>query len=90
MQKENPHYLSFLDLPVGYQLGLADIVVPGDVRNDLYITLVSGEFARMATKTSDRNVEVTAEVCNNEGKIIPVSIIILFFNMHWQTGSSIG
>ena len=60
---------------MAYQLGLADIVVPGDVRNDLYITLVSGEFSKAATKTSDRNVEVTVEVCNGEGTVIPVSIL---------------
>lgn len=59
---------------MAYRLGLSDVIMPGDVRNDLYITLLSGEFSR-GTKTSDRNVEVTVRVCDDKGKIIPVSTI---------------
>ena len=42
-----------------------------DVRNDLYVTLVQGEFRR-GYKTSDKNVEVTMSVCNQHGKVLEV------------------
>ncbi|XP_063609034.1 dedicator of cytokinesis protein 1-like isoform X2 [Penaeus indicus] len=70
LREDNPHYVSLRDVPVAYRLGLSDVIMPGDVRNDLYITLLSGEFSR-GTKTSDRNVEVTVRVCDEKGKIIP-------------------
>ena len=43
----------------------------GDVRNDIYITLLQGEFKR-GGKTSDKNVEVTMCVCNDNGEILQV------------------
>ncbi|RXG50805.1 Dedicator of cytokinesis protein 1 [Armadillidium vulgare] len=63
--KENPNYTPFRELPISYPLCMADIVVPGDVRNDLYVTLVSGEFPKV------RNVEVAVKVCNEYGVPIP-------------------
>lgn len=63
------------DVPVAYRLGLSDVVMPGDVRNDLYVTLVSGEFSR-GSKASDRNVEVTVRICDDKGRTIPVSISV--------------
>lgn len=47
-------------------MGFPEVILPGDVRNDLYLTLCSGEFARIA-KTSEKNVEVTVSVCNDQG-----------------------
>lgn len=47
------------------------LLLTGDVRNDVYLTLVQGEFAK-GSKTSDKNVEVTVCVCNSEGKVLPV------------------
>ena len=35
----------------------------GDVRNDFYVTLSSGEYRR-GNKTADKNVEVTMWVCS--------------------------
>lgn len=43
----------------------------GDVRNDIYVTLLGGEFNKY-TKTSDKNVEVTMHVCNHKGDILQV------------------
>ncbi|KAB7505734.1 Dedicator of cytokinesis protein 1 [Armadillidium nasatum] len=63
--KENPNYTPFRELPISYPLCMADIVVPGDVRNDLYVTLVCGEFPKV------RNVEVAVKVCNEYGVPIP-------------------
>ena len=43
----------------------------GDVRNDIYITLLQGEFKR-GGKTSDKNVEVSMCVCNDQGDVLQV------------------
>ena len=43
----------------------------GDVRNDLYVTLVRGEFER-GNKTAQRNVEVKATAIDTDGEIIKV------------------
>jgi len=49
----------------------------GDVRNDIYITLMQGELRRGAGgKVADKNIEVTIVVCNKAGDVIPVSITI--------------
>jgi len=47
-------------------------VLAGDFRNDLYVTLMQGEF-RKGGKVADKNVELTIVVCNRDGEIIPVS-----------------
>lgn len=54
-------------------MGFPEVILPGDVRNDLYLTLVSGEFSK-GSKSTDRNVEVTVRVCNEKGQSIPVSM----------------
>ena len=45
-----------------------------DVRNDLYVTLVQGEFKK-GGKYSDKNVEVTMCVCNQHGKVLEVRAV---------------
>ncbi|XP_071513992.1 dedicator of cytokinesis protein 2 isoform X2 [Panulirus ornatus] len=70
LQEDNAHYVALRDVPVALRLGLSDVIMPGDVRNDLYITLLSGEFSRGA-KTCDRNVEVTVRICDEKGNLIP-------------------
>lgn len=39
-------------------MGFPEVILPGDVRNDLYLTLISGEFSK-GSKSTDKNVEVT-------------------------------
>ena len=39
------------------KLGLPEIILPNDVRNDLYVNVYSAELSRLS-KTADRNVEV--------------------------------
>lgn len=52
-------------------MGFPEVILPGDVRNDLYLTLIGGEFSK-GNKTSDKNVEVIVKVCNDKGEAIPV------------------
>ncbi|XP_050707802.1 dedicator of cytokinesis protein 1-like isoform X3 [Eriocheir sinensis] len=69
-QLKESNCLEVREVPVAYRLGLSDVIMPGDVRNDLYVTLQSGEFSRGA-KTSDRNVEVTVRICDQSGRVVP-------------------
>lgn len=55
-----------------------EVILPGDVRNDLYVTLVSGEFSR-GSKSTDRNVQVSLSVCNSSGQTLPVCCLIIKF-----------
>lgn len=51
---------------------LADgAVPPGDVRNDIYLTLVQGEFDK-GNKKTQKNVEVTVCVCDEAGNVVQV------------------
>ena len=51
------------------------VCVTGDVRNDIYMTLMQGELRRGgAGKVTDKNVEVTIMVCSNDGEVIPVRV----------------
>ncbi|KAL0608482.1 Dedicator of cytokinesis protein 2 [Plecturocebus cupreus] len=48
---------------------------PGDVRNDIYITLLQGDFDKY-NKTTQRNVEVIMCVCVEDGKTLPNAICV--------------
>lgn len=45
--------------------------VAGDVRNDIYVTLIHGEFDKGKKKTP-KNVEVTMSVYDEEGRLLEV------------------
>ncbi|XP_075145511.1 dedicator of cytokinesis protein myoblast city isoform X3 [Haematobia irritans] len=67
--KEEFPRLLHTNVPIARKMGFPEVILPGDVRNDLYLTLCSGEFARIA-KTSEKNVEVTVSVCNEHGHTV--------------------
>lgn len=48
--------------------------VIGDVRNDIYVTLIHGEFDKGKKKTP-KNVEVTMSVCDEEGNTLEVCTV---------------
>ena len=67
-------YPSVFESPVEvvHKLGFPDVILPGDVRNDIYVTLEGGSFEK-GTKRSERNVEVAIEVIDGAKQVIPVS-----------------
>lgn len=52
---ENP--LLFKNICLTKKLGFSDVIMPGDVRNDLYLKLERGEFER-GGKSTGKNIEV--------------------------------
>ncbi|XP_014489472.1 PREDICTED: dedicator of cytokinesis protein 1 isoform X4 [Dinoponera quadriceps] len=69
VRDENPH-LVLGNVAIARKMGFPEVILPGDVRNDLYLTLISGEFSK-GSKSTDKNVEVTVKVCNEHGVAIP-------------------
>lgn len=70
VREENPH-LVLGNVAIARKMGFPEVILPGDVRNDLYLTLIGGEFSK-GNKKSDKNVEVIVKVCNDKCEIIPV------------------
>lgn len=73
VREENPH-LVLGNVSRARKMGFPEVILPGDVRNDLYLTLINGEFSK-GSKTSEKNVEVVVKVCNEKGQTIPVSLV---------------
>lgn len=60
---------------IARKLGFPEVIMPGDLRNDLYLTLHSGEFER-GKKTTHKNIEVTMQVVSEDGTVLPNVISI--------------
>lgn len=71
LKEEYPH-LILGNIAHARKMGFPEVIFPGDVRNDLYVTIVQGEFSRSAIsgKSSDKNVEVIVSVCNENGEVM--------------------
>ncbi|XP_072385409.1 dedicator of cytokinesis protein 2 isoform X1 [Diabrotica undecimpunctata] len=74
VREENPH-LVLGNVSVARKMGFPEVILPGDVRNDLYLTILNGVFSK-GNKKSDKNVEVIVRVCNQKGQPIPGVISI--------------
>uniref|UniRef100_A0A8C5EGG2 Dedicator of cytokinesis 2 n=1 Tax=Gouania willdenowi TaxID=441366 RepID=A0A8C5EGG2_GOUWI len=74
IRKEYPHLVDRSTV-VARKLGFPEIIMPGDVRNDIYLTLQSGDFDKY-NKTTQKNMEVIMCVCDEEGKVIQNSICL--------------
>lgn len=74
VKEEYPHLIS-KNVAFARKLGFPELIFPGDVRNDLYVTLVSGEFVK-GIKNSDKNLEVIVHVCNDVGEIMNANITV--------------
>ncbi|KAK5618409.1 Dedicator of cytokinesis protein 1 [Crenichthys baileyi] len=66
IRKDFPHLVD-RSTAVGRKMGFPEIIMPGDVRNDIYVTLVQGDFDK-GSKTTPKNVEVTMSVYDEDGK----------------------
>ncbi|XP_074240180.1 dedicator of cytokinesis protein 5 isoform X2 [Saimiri boliviensis] len=58
---------------IARKMGFPEIILPGDVRNDIYVTLIHGEFDKGKKKTP-KNVEVTMSVHDEEGRLLEKAI----------------
>lgn len=65
-REEHPHLVT-VATAISRKMGFPEVILPGDVRNDIYITIKQGEFTR-GSKTADKNVEVNVMVCNKQGE----------------------
>lgn len=66
IREENP--LAFKNVSTTKKMGFPDVIMPGHVRNDLYLTLERGEFEKGG---KSKNIEVTVVVLDYKGNIIP-------------------
>uniref|UniRef100_A0AAY4DU56 Dedicator of cytokinesis 2 n=1 Tax=Denticeps clupeoides TaxID=299321 RepID=A0AAY4DU56_9TELE len=74
IRKDYPHLVDRSTV-VARKLGFPEIIMPGDIRNDIYLTLVAGDFDKY-NKTTQKNVEVIMWVCDEEGKVVANSICL--------------
>uniref|UniRef100_A0A8C2ASL7 Dedicator of cytokinesis 5 n=1 Tax=Cyprinus carpio TaxID=7962 RepID=A0A8C2ASL7_CYPCA len=65
VQKHYPHFVDRTTAIVR-KMGFPEIILPGYLRNDIYVTLLQGEFDRGKKKTP-KNVEVMMSVLDEEG-----------------------
>nr|AKO62845.1 mbc isoform a [Prodiamesa olivacea] len=69
LKEEYPHLIQN-NVTFARKMGFPEVIFPGDVRNDLYVTLVSGEFSKISGKTSDKNIEVSINVYKDNGETV--------------------
>ncbi|XP_036279632.1 dedicator of cytokinesis protein 2 isoform X3 [Pipistrellus kuhlii] len=74
IRKDYPHLVDRTTV-VARKLGFPEIIMPGDVRNDIYITLLQGDFDKY-NKTTQRNMEVIMCVCTEDGKTLSNAICV--------------
>ncbi|XP_062843151.1 dedicator of cytokinesis protein 3 isoform X2 [Trichomycterus rosablanca] len=68
IRRENPMIFN-RGVAVTRKLGFPDVIMPGDIRNDLYLTLERGDFER-GGKSVQKNIEVTVYVLYADGEIL--------------------
>uniref|UniRef100_A0A8D2LI46 Dedicator of cytokinesis 5 n=1 Tax=Varanus komodoensis TaxID=61221 RepID=A0A8D2LI46_VARKO len=72
VQKDFSHLVD-RSTAVARKMGFPEIILPGEVRNDIYITLMHGEFDKGKKKTP-KNVEVTMSVHDEDGNLLEKAI----------------
>ncbi|KAH8346884.1 hypothetical protein KR059_001528, partial [Drosophila kikkawai] len=66
-RQEQP--LLFQGTTITRKMGFPDVIMPGDVRNDLFLTLERGEFER-GGKNTGKNILVTVVVLDETGNVL--------------------
>ncbi|XP_061529041.1 dedicator of cytokinesis protein 5 isoform X1 [Phycodurus eques] len=72
VRKDYPHFVD-RSTAIVRKMGFPEIILPGNVRNDIYVTLLQGEFDRGKKKTP-KNVEVILSVHDDEGNAMEKAI----------------
>ncbi|XP_029459966.1 dedicator of cytokinesis protein 5 isoform X2 [Rhinatrema bivittatum] len=72
VQKDFSHLVD-RSTAVARKMGFPEIILPGDVRNDIYVILIQGEFDKGKKKTP-KNVEVTMSVYEEDGSLVEKAI----------------
>ncbi|XP_059505489.1 dedicator of cytokinesis protein 3 isoform X3 [Stegostoma tigrinum] len=68
MRRENPMIFN-RGVAITRKLGFPDVIMPGDIRNDLYLTLERGDFER-GGKSVQKNIEITVYVLYADGETL--------------------
>ncbi|KAJ7999325.1 hypothetical protein DPEC_G00193210 [Dallia pectoralis] len=68
IKRENPVIFN-RSVAMTRKLGFPDVIMPGDIRNDLYLTLDRGDFER-GGKSVQKNIEVTVCVLYADGEVL--------------------
>ncbi|XP_078065472.1 dedicator of cytokinesis protein 3 isoform X3 [Mustelus asterias] len=68
VRRENPMIFN-RGVAITRKLGFPDVIMPGDIRNDLYLTLERGEFER-GGKSVQKNIEITVYVLYADGETL--------------------
>lgn len=55
------------------KMGFPEVILPGDVRNDLYLTLVGADLPK-SVRGRENNIEVHVSVCLENGDVVPNAI----------------
>nr|XP_046200818.1 dedicator of cytokinesis protein 3-like [Oncorhynchus gorbuscha] len=68
IRRENPMIFN-RGVAITRKLGFPDVIMPGDIRNDLYLTLERGDFER-GGKSVQKNIEVSVYVLYADGEML--------------------
>lgn len=69
LKKEYPHLIPE-NVCFARKMSFQEVIYPGDYRNDLYVTLLNGEFSKRGNKITEKNIEVTVKICDVHGKTV--------------------
>lgn len=69
LQARQEQPLLFQGATITRKLGFPDIIMPGDVQNDLFFVIDRGEFER-GGKTTAKNIEVLVSIVDSSGKLM--------------------
>ncbi|XP_065175778.1 dedicator of cytokinesis protein 1-like isoform X2 [Sycon ciliatum] len=62
-------------VPVCRKLGFPEVIMPGDARNDVFVSLLSGDFRGKDNKTAEKNMECTVSVLLKSGDVVEGGIV---------------